>query len=88
LEFSNLGWNYFYVNRFNLAWLIDSTNASAYFGFYTVNSIFETNPKDYFKTFLLDINKVMDPKQFYNIWQEKDSANYYDFQEIRYIMNL
>lgn len=39
-QFANRGWDYFYINdlttaikRFNQAWLLDSTNASAYWGF-------------------------------------------------------
>lgn len=65
------------MRRFNQAWLLDSNNASAYFGFSAVLEVIKDNPDGYFET-SIKIKEVEDPKKFYQIGIKKDENNKYE----------
>jgi tetratricopeptide (TPR) repeat protein len=82
-----LGFNYFYegqlqtaMKRFNQAWLIDSTNAGIYFGFWIVQTSTQTKEiRNWF--FGQNINQVNDSftaEEYYELGKSLDSDNFYE----------
>jgi len=63
------------MRRFNQAWLLDTNNASEYFGFSAVLEVIKDNPDNYFETQALKIKNVDDPKKYYQIGIQKDKDN-------------
>lgn len=82
-----LGFNYFYegqlqtaMKRFNQAWLIDSTNAGIYFGYWIVQTAIQTKEiRNWF--FGQNVNQVNDrfsAEEYYKLGKSLDSDNFYE----------
>lgn len=89
--YSKIGWQYFYkgdiltaMERFNQAWLLDSTNALEYFGFSAILEIIKDKPDDYYKSSTIKIKEVQDPQMYYNIGKQMDINNKYEFFSLCY----
>jgi tetratricopeptide (TPR) repeat protein len=83
-ELVYLGLNFFYkgelqtaMKRFNQAWLVDSTNAGSYFGFWLVQTAIETPSirNDYFASKVIVIETIYPANRFYKIGQRLDHNN-------------
>lgn len=89
---NNLAWGYFYdgkirtaMKRFNQAWLLDSTNASEYFGFSCILEVIKENPNEFFETSPIKIKTVNNPKEYYKIGKQKDKDNKNEILSLYYI---
>lgn len=88
IMFNRTAWNYFYegdlkiaMRRFNQAWLLDSNNASEYFGFSAILEVIKENPDSYFET-SVKITSVDDPKKYYDLGIKKDKNNEYEIYSL------
>ena len=70
------------MRRFNQSWLLDTNNATEYFGFSAVLEVVKDNPDNYFETDESKIKSIEDPKKYYEIGLQKDKDN---INEIYYL---
>lgn len=82
-----LGFNYFYegqlqtsMKRFNQAWLIDSTNAGIYFGFWIVQSAIQTNEVRswFFGKSINQVNESFSAAEYYKLGKSLDADGFYE----------
>lgn len=79
INYNKFGWSHLFageiktsMKRFNQVWLLDSNNASCYFGFNIVLNLIKNNPNSYFESKLVKIREVEDPQNYYKMGQQRD----------------
>jgi tetratricopeptide (TPR) repeat protein len=79
INYNKFGWSHLFsgdiktsMKRFNQVWLLDSNNASCYFGFNVVLNLIKNDPDSYFDSKLVKIKEVENAQKYYVMGQQRD----------------